>query len=314
MKFALALALLTGCVKSGTAAVALVTVADVPLPGGATRFDYQEVDSEHGHLVLAHMGDSELLVLKLEDGSVAARFPGIETIRGVTVGGGRIFATATNGQLVMIDASKLTELGRATTGTAPDGVAFDPSDAVVATSDQRAGALSLFTDSGSGARTAVPLGAETGNVVYDAARKVFWVTAPPELVSVDPRTGAVGKKLALPGCEGAHGLRVFGSSALVACEDNDVLLRVDLESGAAVSAATGKSPDVLAIDPGLKWLYVAAESGDVVIFDLGKDGLVEAGRFRPGDRAHTAAVDPATHRVYFPLESGPTLKIMAPRL
>ena len=61
---------------------------------------------------------------------------------------------------------------------------------VAATSDQSAGALSLFTDSGSGARIAVPLGTETGNVVYDAGRKVFWVTVPPQLVSVDPKTGA----------------------------------------------------------------------------------------------------------------------------
>src|SRR5437764_1091879 len=96
--------LLAGCVKSGSAP--LVAVAEVALPGGATRFDYQDVDAEHGHLVLAHMGDSELLVLKLDDGSVAARLPGIDTVRGVAVGGGRIFAAAINGQLVMIDAQQ----------------------------------------------------------------------------------------------------------------------------------------------------------------------------------------------------------------
>ena len=32
--------------------------------------------------------------------------------------------------------------------------------------------------------------------------------------------------------------------------------------------------DVMAIDPGLGWLYVAAESGDLVVFDIGKPGLV----------------------------------------
>src|SRR5690348_8713173 len=35
----------------------LVVVSDVPLPGGSTRFDYQDIDPASGHLVTAHMND-----------------------------------------------------------------------------------------------------------------------------------------------------------------------------------------------------------------------------------------------------------------
>ena len=96
-----------------------------------------------------------------------------------------------------------------------------------------------------------------------------------------------------------------------------MLARVDLGNAhAVVTAATGDGPDVLSIDPGLGWLYVAAESGDLTVFDIGKPGLVLLGHQHPGDNSHTVAVDPATHRVFFPLMVGPkgtpVLRIMRP--
>jgi DNA-binding beta-propeller fold protein YncE len=303
------------------AGLPLTVVADVPLPGQATRFDYQDVDTQRGHLIVAHMGDSEVLVLDLADGGTLARIPNVQTVRGVVVASSanRIFATAMNGQVVAIDATTLKEVGRATTGAKPDGVGWDPADAIVATSDQGAGALSLIADAGTGARTPVPLGTETGNVIYDPPRGLFWVTvvrgAPPDqLVSVEPRTGKVKQRIELPGCGGAHGLRLHpdGRSALVACEDDNKLARVDLSSGALVTAPTGDGPDVLAIDPGLKWLYVAAEHGDTYVFDLAQEGLKDIGHVHAGEHAHSVAVDPATHRVFFPLLGGPSLRIMKP--
>src|SRR5215472_6979556 len=63
----------------------LAKVADVALPGGATRFDYQEIDPARGHLVVTHMNDASVLVLKLDDGSVVKELHGIPVPRGVAV-------------------------------------------------------------------------------------------------------------------------------------------------------------------------------------------------------------------------------------
>jgi hypothetical protein len=41
--------------SSGEKRFPLTKVADVTLPGAATRFDYQDVDVARGHLVVAHM-------------------------------------------------------------------------------------------------------------------------------------------------------------------------------------------------------------------------------------------------------------------
>jgi hypothetical protein len=168
------------------------------------------------------------------------------------------------------------------------------------------------------------LGVETGNVVFDATRGVFWAsvvtTSPPDqLVAIDPVAASVMTRIDLPGCDGAHGLRLHpdGQSAFVACEGNDVLARVEL-GGAheVVTENTSAGPDVLSIDPGLGWLYVAAESGDLTVFDINQPGLVTIDSEHPGDNAHSVAVDPATHHVFFPLTAGsngtPVLRIMRP--
>lgn len=303
----------------------LLPVEDVDLPGAPARFDYQDIDVAHDHLVLTHMGDDAVTVVQLGDGALVKRLTGIPTPRGVVVAGsaGRIFVTSSPNQLVIIDSVALTVLGSATTGNGPDGVGWDPAHSVVGVSDQGDGAVSLIDGAGNGLRKQVLLGVETGNVVYDAARGLFWVTvvnaAPPDqLVPIDPVAASAGTRIDLPGCSGAHGLRIHpdGKSALVACEANSILARVTLATGAMVTANVGNTPDVLAIDPGLGWLYVAAESGDLTVFDLGKPGLVTIDAEHVGAAAHSVAVDAATHRVYFPLEVGsrgtPVLRIMRP--
>jgi len=310
----------------GSASLPLATVTDAPLPGGATRFDYQEIDNGKGQLVVAHMNDNSVLILDLADGSVRKLLANIPTPRGVAVADdvGIIFVTSTPSHVVLIDNTSLTEITRVTTGTAPDGDGWDPDDKIVGVSDQGDGALSLIAGSGMGARTQVPLGTETGNVVYDAARKQFWITVvrsspPDQLVEVHPTTATVTTRIDLPGCDGAHGLRLHpdGQSAFIACENNNTLARVDLGGAHAVSlGATGAGPDVLSIDPGLGWLYVAAESGDLTVFDITKPGVALVGHDHPGAKSHTVAADPATHRVFFPLPSGPNgtpiLRIMRP--
>src|SRR4051794_40919248 len=160
------------------AGLPLAVVADVGVPGGATRFDYQEIDPSRNQLVVAHMNDNSVLIFDVRDGSLLKELENIPTPRGVAIATdpGIIFVTSTPGHLVLIDSKSLTEIRRVVTGTSPDGDAWDPVDKIVGVSDQGDGALSLIADSGSGARTQVPLGAETGNVTYDKARGRFWIT------------------------------------------------------------------------------------------------------------------------------------------
>jgi hypothetical protein len=71
----------------------------------------------------------------------------------------------------------------------------------------------------------------------------------------------------------------------------------------------------MAYDPGPHRLYVASESGVVTIFELRASVLAKIGQAELAAHAHSVAVDPATHRVYFPLQDvrgHPTLRVMEP--
>ena len=311
----------------GTAGLPLQLVGDVDLPGRPVRFDYQDLDQAKGHLIIAHMGDASVVVVNVSDGSIVKVVENVARPRGVAVADdvGRIFVTSSPATLLILDNRTFDEVARVGTGTAPDGVGYDPKHAVVGVSDQGDGAVSLIAGAGTGARRQIRLGRETGNVVFDSARDVFWVTVEPasppdQLVSVDPVAATIVTRIALPGCTGAHGLRLAPDleTALIACEDNAKLVRVSIDQGshALALADTGSNPDVLAIDPGLGWLYVAAESGDLRVFDLSRPGLIQIDAEHPGEASHSIAVDPVTHHVFLPLQQGPAgkpvLRIMRP--
>lgn len=301
----------------------LCVVKDIALPGNVSRFDYQDVDLEHRLLIVAHMGDSEVNIIGLDDDSVKKTITGIATARGVLAApsANRLFASAAaTDELVIIDATTLEEKSRVATGAGPDGLAYDPTSRVVAVSAQRAGEVTLLADDGDGERTNVAVGEDTGNVAFHAGKGHFFaaVVNPDQIVEITPDGEVVGR-IDVPGCPGAHGLRFHpdGNSAIVACELGATITRVQLDGDHdVITAAASIGPDVLSIDPEFEWVYVAAEGGDPKVFDIGGDGLVELSTEHVGNRAHSVAVDPQTHRVYFPLEDGgdgkPVLRVMAP--
>src|SRR5690349_19703233 len=60
-----------------TQSLPLVLVRDVELPGAANRFDYQDVDTKRGRLVIAHMNDASVVVVDMETGAVAKVIPNV---------------------------------------------------------------------------------------------------------------------------------------------------------------------------------------------------------------------------------------------
>lgn len=297
---------------------------DVMLSVASSRFDYEEIDTSRDLLVVAHMGSGEALAVGL-DGRLKKVLGNLSTPRGVAVAptSGRFYVTVRSDEVVEYDADKLEERRRFPTSAAPDGVAVDEEKHLVAVSAQGAGSLDLIDTKATTGRRTVALGKETGNVRFDASRSLFWVTvvgdSESRLASVT-ETGQKGDEIALPGCEGAHGLRLFddGHAALVACEDNAALLRVDLAAKKVVATVeVGASPDVLAIDPSLGLALVAAESGDVAVVDVSGGALRKIETVRVDGSAHTVAIDPSTHKAYFPLEDGgagaPVLRVVTLR-
>jgi DNA-binding beta-propeller fold protein YncE len=89
------------------------------------------------------------------------------------------------------------------------------------------------------------------------------------LAEIDPRTDQVVDRIPLPGAEGNHGLLIVPKLrlAFIACEGDSRLLVLSLNTRQVVASfGVGQTPDVVAYDAALGWLYVASESGVLTIF------------------------------------------------
>jgi len=304
-------------------ALGLRQIADVPLPGSTSRWDYASLDPSTGRLYLAHLGGSSVTVFDTKSQQVVTDITGIASAHGVIAVPQlkRVYATATgDNQVVTIDAQSLQILARTEGGNYPDGLAYDPDDGKVFVSDESGGTVTVVSTETNQRTATIDLGGAVGNTQYDTVGKRIYsaVQTRNQLVAIDPATNQVASRYDLPGCTHAHGLLIDAPNrlAFIACDENATLVIFDLRTMQITGTQTvGDTPDVLAFDDGLHRLYVAAESGVLAIFDEHGTTLTKAAQGMIAPRAHVIAVDAATHRIYLPLENSgghPALRILEP--
>lgn len=308
---------------AGALPLPLQPLADVPLGGRATRLDYASVDTRRHRLFIAHLGDSAVIVFDTGAQQVSHRIAGISDVHGVLAVPelDTVYASATGtNEIVAIDEETLAVTARMPGGVYPDGIAYAPEVHKLYVSDE-VGRTETVIDVRTRQRTAtIPLGGEAGNSQYDPATRHIFVNVQTlgELIEIDPATDRVSARIQLPGAQSNHGLLIEPRQrrAFIACERNHRLLVLDLATRQVTgSFEVGASPDVLAYDSDLQYLYVAAESGVVSVFKAEPREVRSLGSGQVGPNAHVAAVDPATHRVFFPLKNvggQPVLRIMSP--
>jgi DNA-binding beta-propeller fold protein YncE len=308
--------------QAGAGKPVLTTVADIPMPGPAVRFDYQSLDVEHGRLYISHMNANQLVVFDTRTRRVVANLDGFNRVHGVIAvpETGRIYASATGDhQVAVVDMHSLKTIATAGPISYPDGLAYSPAARRVFVSDEH-GEVEAVIDAATNKLIAnIPLEGGAGNTVYDpgSGRIFVAVHRMNDLVVIDPAAMKIVARYPLPGIQNPHGisLDIERRLAFIAGEENHSLAVFDLKAMKLLSVhQVGEDPDVLAFDPGLQRLYVSAESGTVSVFQEKERGLELLGQFSM-PHAHTVSVDPKTHLVYFPLQNvqgRPLLRIMQP--
>jgi len=305
-------------------ALPLRPAGELSLPGDGSRFDYASLDSARGLLFVAHLGAGAVVEVDVRTDRVVRVVPGVPQVHGVLVvpGRHRVYATATGAdELVALDEDTGAVVSRTPTGRYPDGLAYDPVHATVWTTNESGGSETVVDADTGRVHGTVDLGGEVGNVAYDGpgARLLVDVQGRNDLAVIDPDRLTVTRRVPLPGCDHPHGLAldVAHRLAFVACDANATLLTVDLDTWRVLGTdRVGDDPDVLGYDPSPGRLYVAAESGWLTVLDLHGRRLAVTGRSRLADGAHVVAVDPATHRTYYPVPRGrdgrPALLVFEP--
>jgi YVTN family beta-propeller protein len=301
----------------------LKIVEDVRLPGKASRFDYQSLDAISGRLYIAHLGDDMLTVFDTKEQKIVGNVKDLKHVHGVIAVPElhRVYASATGtNEVAVIDDQTLRVVARVPGGNFPDGIAYAAKEKKLFVSDLRGNADTVIDVVTNKVVTTIALGGPAGNSQYDEFSDRIFVAVGGlnAIVEIDPTTDKAVGTYPVPGCEGAHGLLIDGRDgyAFAACEDNAKVAMFDLTVKKILALYdVGDGPDVLAFDPILERLYVAAESGVLTILDKQDKRLETVGRDQYAEKAHTVAVDPVTRLVYFPLENingKPVLRIALP--
>jgi DNA-binding beta-propeller fold protein YncE len=298
----------------------LRVVADIPLPGPPARFDYQSLNAADGRLYIAHMNADQLVVFDTKKREVVANLDGFHRVHGVLAVPElrAVFASVTGDhEVAVVDQTSLKTTATVGPIKHPDGLAYAPAVQRVFVSDEHGNAIAVIDATNNTLVTSIPLGGGAGNTVYDgvADRIYVGVHGKNELVTIDPLRARITARTPLTWLDDPHGiaLDVEDRLAFVAGQANNKLVVVDLntmQSGPPLSV--GRDPDVLAFDAVAKRLYVAAESGQIKIFQEANRSLEQIGELNL-PHGHTVAVDSKTHLVYFPLENldgRPVLRIM----
>ena len=302
---------------------ALHTVAEIALTGPAVRFDYQCLDTATNRLYIAHMDADELIVVDIVKRAVIATLKGFDRVHGVITAPdvGRVYASVTGRhEVAIVDSRSLEVIARVGPITYPNGLAYAPDAKRVYVSDN-AGTDAVIDATTNRLITSIQLGAGAGNTVYDPVGRRILVALhrQNELVTIDPATATITSRTPLPGIGNAHGVVLDPERrvAFVAGTANAMLGVVELSAMRLTHTyPVARSPDVLAFDPGWRRLYVSSESGGVTVLRE-MEGPQGVELVHEGDlaipHAHTVAVDPRTHLVYFPLQNvngRPVLRIM----
>src|SRR6184192_2556137 len=221
---------------ASTAEATLRVVADVPLPGSASRFDYQSLAPASGRLFISHMGAGQLVVFDLRAGRVIANLDGFATVTGVLAVPveHRAYVSATGDHaVVVVDDSTFRIVARAPGPRFPDGIAY--------AAEQRRG----FVSDASGRRdfvidattntvvAQVDLGGEAGNTQYDAGSHcvIVAVQTANQLAVIDPATAAIVRRVTLDkAVRYPHGFCIDGPHrlAFIAGQESGTLGVLDL--------------------------------------------------------------------------------------
>lgn len=310
-------------IKKSIQALELKTITDTPLSGGTNSWDYQSINYDNNRLYISHLGSKKVTVFDLKAQKVIKdidltaspygifAIPELHTVY-VGVGG--------NNSVAVIDENTLEVTKYIQAGDTPDGLDYDPNTNKVFVTNEHSGTVTVIDVSKKERVEDISVGGSVGNTHFDpVSKEIFSVSGDDNtLVEIDPSSDRVIKKYDTAGCSHPHGFYIEEKThyALITCQGNNKMIVFDLDAKKIIGTDTvGADPDVLAYDPGLHHLYVAAESGDLAIFDVKKGNVTNVGHAFVADNAHTVSVDKNTHKIYLPLENingKPVLRIMQP--
>jgi len=273
--------------------------------GGASRFDYLNVDSAAKRLYVSN--GTSVVVIDLAAKTVIGRIADTPGVHGIAIAPelGKVFTS--NGQeakVSIVDAKTLATLGKVETGGAsPDAILYEPATREV-WAFNHTGASAAEIDAVTGKLVAtIPLSgtAETG-ASDPALGRIFVNIEDKSVVDViDVRTKKVVASWPVAPAEEPTGMAIDTATHRLFVGGGPNTVMMDANTGKVIaSLPICSGTDATWFDPGTKMVFSSCGSGGGSI----SSGRVEGDRITPGQTittvrgARTMALDKTTHNLY----------------
>ena len=278
------------------------SIERVPLPGDG-RGDFITVDGAKGLLFVTHSG--RVHILDLASLTERSEVGGLKMSHGVAVDDKSGHAFVTDGDqnaVVMFDPASGHILKTIAAGKKPDSILFDPQSGKVLAFNGESQDVTVIDPASGRVSGEIKLPSNPESVQADG-KGMVWVTMEDAdaIAKIDTKAMKFAASYPLAGCDGPAPLafdavhRVLFSGC-----GNKIMMVADADTGKILtSVPIGGDPDGIVFDPLRKRLFVANRDGAWTVIDQqAKDRYSVNQSLTIDQYAKTAALDPATHRIF----------------
>lgn len=234
-----------------------------------------------------------------------AEVDGLKASHGVAMDNKSGHAFVTDGDrnaVIMFDPATGRTLKTIIAGKKPDSILLDPASGKVLAFNGESGDATVIDPSDGSVSGKVKLPSNPESVQADG-KGTIWVTMEDAdaIAQIDSRAMKFVRSLSLPGCDGPAPLALDPANDLLFTGCGNKLMMVsDASSGKILtSVPIGGDPDGIIFDPARKRLFVANRDGAWTVIDQqARDRYSVNQSLKIDQYAKTAALDPATHRIF----------------
>ena len=271
--------------------------------GGATRWDYVQVDSANHRLYVSHMAQVE--VIDMATDKLVGTITGTTGVHGIAIAADLNKGFISDGgdnDVTVFDLKTLAVITKVKTGQNPDAIIYEPVTKRVFTfNGKSADATSIDAKANTVLAASIPVGGKPEFAQVDGKGHIFVnIEDKAEINQVDAKDNLVSKRYSIAPCDSPSGLAIDPKGRLYSVCENKMMVISDPVAGKVLGTAPiGGGADGVAFDDGYAF---ASNGGDGTITMVGENG----GKFEviatiaSQKSARTIGADAKGHKLYLP--------------
>ncbi len=288
---------------------------EIPI-GGAGSFDYLTVDSDAQRLYVSH--GTRVVVVDLAKDAVVGEIADTPGVHGIALVPGLKIGFTANGREAKASVFELDTLrtkSKITTGANPDAIIYEPGQREIYTFNGRGNDATVIDAAKAAVVATIPLSGkpETGVADTQAGRVYVNIEDKNQIQVIDTKSHKVIATWPIAPGEEASGMALDAAHhrVFIGCH-NKLMAMLDTTTGKVVATVPiGDGVDANAFDEGTQLAFSSNDEGTVTIaHEDSPDKLTVVQTLKTQKGARTMALDPKTHRIYLPVGSGATFRVL----